>query len=145
MNPEDKAAPPQGVNFNLLVHRIHTGENMLAENRTFTVVGFGGSHNDFSDVRYPGMSRNGAVGYTGNCTKCHIGGSEQRLTAGLNPVVDPQGPIHPVQPVTSACTGCHVSLSAASHALANTTAIGESCNTCHGSSAAFSVGKVHAQ
>ena len=26
----DKALPPQGINFNLLVHRIHTGENLPA-------------------------------------------------------------------------------------------------------------------
>ena len=44
----DKAAPPQGINFNLLVHRIHYGINMQASNRTYIVVGFGGSHNDFS-------------------------------------------------------------------------------------------------
>src|SRR5262249_41837620 len=48
----DKTAPPQGINFNLLVHRIHSGENLLADNRPYIVVGFGGSHNDFSDVRY---------------------------------------------------------------------------------------------
>ncbi len=35
----DKAAPPQGINFNLLVHRIHTGDNLLA-NRPYIVVGF---------------------------------------------------------------------------------------------------------
>ena len=51
--PADKTAPPQGINFNLLVHRIHTGEN-LPPNRPYIVVGFGGSHNDFSDVRFPG-------------------------------------------------------------------------------------------
>ena len=25
-------------------------------------------------------------------------------------MLDPQGPIHPVKPVTSVCTGCHVSI-----------------------------------
>ena len=39
----DKSLPPQGINFNLLVHRIHTGENLAALGRNYTVVGFGGS------------------------------------------------------------------------------------------------------
>lgn len=140
----DQTAPAQGINFNLLVHRIHTGENLPAS-RPYIVVGFGGSHNNFSDVRYPAMSPAGAPGDTRKCAMCHVNGSEQNLPTGLNAVVDPQGPINPVQAVTSACTGCHVGISAASHALANTTSLGESCETCHSSSAAFSVGQVHAQ
>jgi OmcA/MtrC family decaheme c-type cytochrome len=144
MVPSDKTMPPQGINFNLLVHRIHTGEN-LPPNRPYIVVGFGGSHNDFSDVRYPALSPTGAPGDRRNCAMCHINGSEQNLPTGLNPVVDPQGPINPVQPVTSACTGCHVDTPTASHALANTTPLGESCEVCHGSGASFSVSQVHAQ
>src|SRR5208282_1450283 len=47
----DKAAPPQGINFNLLVHRIHDGINVVpAGGKPYVVVGFGGSHNDFSGV-----------------------------------------------------------------------------------------------
>jgi len=141
----DKAAPPQGINFNLLIHRIHTGENLLADNRPYVVVGFGGSHNDFSDIRYPPMSPTGAAGDTRNCSMCHVNGSEQNLPTGLNPVNDPQGPINPVQPVASACTGCHVKITTASHALSQTTVLGESCETCHSSDDAFSVGQVHAQ
>jgi OmcA/MtrC family decaheme c-type cytochrome len=143
--PSDRDMPPQGINFNLLVHRIHSGENLLADNRPYIVVGFGGSHNDFSDVRYPAMSPTGAPGDRRNCAMCHTGGSEQNLPTGLNAVVDPQGPINPVQAVTSACTGCHVDTPTASHALANTTTLGESCVVCHGSGSDFSVSKVHAQ
>ncbi len=54
-NPVDKAAPPQGINFNLLVHRIHYGINMQASQRTYVVVGFGGSHNDFSSTLFPAL------------------------------------------------------------------------------------------
>lgn len=141
----DRALPPQGINFNLLVHRIHTGENMLEEGRSYVVVGFGGSHNDFSDVRFPPMAPNGAVGDRRNCSLCHINGSEQTLPVGRNAVTDPQGPINPIQATASACTGCHVSIGTASHALAMTTTLGESCTVCHASDAAFSVGEVHAQ
>jgi OmcA/MtrC family decaheme c-type cytochrome len=140
----DKALPPQGINFDLMIHRIHTGENLPAD-RPYIVVGFGGSHNDFSDVRFPAMSPTGAPGDTRACAICHVNGSEQNLPTGLNPVTDPQGPLNPVQPVTLACTACHVDLPSASHALANTTTLGESCTVCHKSGAEFAVDKVHAQ
>jgi cytochrome c5 len=76
---------------------------------------------------------------------CHANGSEQTLPAGLSAVLDPQGPINPVQPITGACTGCHTAIATASHALANTTVLGESCQVCHATGAAFSVAQVHAQ
>jgi OmcA/MtrC family decaheme c-type cytochrome len=146
-NAADKAAPPQGINFNLLVHRIHYGINMQAANRSYVVVGFGGSHNDFSSTLFPAMSPTGAATDTANCSLCHVNSSEQNaLTQGaLNAVVDPQGPINPIQPISSACTGCHVDLPTASHALANTTSLGEACAVCHASGAAYAVDQVHAQ
>jgi OmcA/MtrC family decaheme c-type cytochrome len=142
--PADRALPPQGINFNLLVHRIHTGAN-LPPDRPYVVVGFGGSHNDFSGVLYAAMSPTGSAGDTRNCAMCHVNSSELNLPAGLNPVTDPQGPINPVQPITSACTGCHVDTATASHALSNTNQLGESCPVCHASGSAFAVDQVHAQ
>ena len=146
-NPADKNAPPQGINFNLLVHRIHDGVNMQAFNRTYVVVGFGGSHNDFSSTLFPAMGPTGAATDLQNCSLCHVNGSEQNdlnLT-GLNPVTDPQGPLNPVQAFTSACTGCHVDLPSASHALSNTTVLGEACAVCHTSGAIEAVDQAHAQ
>jgi OmcA/MtrC family decaheme c-type cytochrome len=143
----DKAAPPQGINFNLLVHRIHDGINMQASNRTYVVVGYGGSHNDFSGILFPAMSPTGVATDLANCSLCHINTTEQNDLAlsGLNPVTDPQGPLNPDQPFTAACTGCHVDIPTASHALSNTNVLGEACNVCHGSGAAYSVSQVHAQ
>jgi OmcA/MtrC family decaheme c-type cytochrome len=143
--PADRAAPPQGINFNLLVHRIHDGVNMQAFNRTYIVVGFGGSHNDFSGTLFPALSPTGAATDLRNCSMCHVNSSEQNLPIGLNAVTDPQGPINPVQAVASACSGCHVDLPTASHFLSNTTTLGESCTVCHSSGAAFAVDMVHAQ
>src|SRR5580658_8492643 len=99
----DKAAPPQGINFNLLVHRIHYGFNMQAFNRTYVVVGFVGSHNAFSSTLFPAMGPTGAATDLANCSLCHVNSSEQNdLTlTGLLPVTDPQGPINPVQAFTS--------------------------------------------
>jgi OmcA/MtrC family decaheme c-type cytochrome len=150
----DKALPPQGINFNLLVHRIHSGVTLQADNRSYVVVGFGGSHNDFTNgpggtglmgTQFPSMSPTGALADLANCSMCHLNGSEQNLPLGLNAVTDPQGPINPIQPIGSACTGCHADISTASHVLANTTSLGEACQICHGSGAAFSVSQVHAQ
>jgi OmcA/MtrC family decaheme c-type cytochrome len=143
----DKAAPPQGINFNLLVHRIHDGVNMQASNRTYIVVGFGGSHNDFSNTLFPGLSPAGAATDLAKCSFCHINSSEQAdvTLTGLNPVTDPQGPINPIQPISSACSGCHVDLPSASHFLANTTVLGEACAVCHSAGAAYAVDQVHAQ
>ncbi len=143
----DKAAPPQGINFNLLVHRIHDGINMRASNRTYIVVGFGGSHNDFSSTLFPALSPTGAATDLANCSLCHVNSTEQAdvTLTGLNPVVDPQGPVNPNQPISSACSGCHVDLPAASHMLSNTTSLGEACAVCHSSGAAYAVDQVHAQ
>lgn len=140
----DKAAAPQGINFNLLVHRIHDGVNVVpAGGKPYIVVGFGGSHNDFSEVLYPAMSPTGNATYLQNCSMCHVNGSEENLPIGLNPVIDPQGWINPVQAVASACSGCHVSKPEASHFLANTNSLGESCTVCHAAGAQFAVDRVH--
>ena len=147
----DKAAPPQGINFNLLVHRIHDGVNVVpAGGSPYVVVGFGGSHNDFSDVLFPAMSPSGEATYLQNCSLCHANGSEQNLPIGLNQVTDPEGWINPVQAVGSACSGCHVSKAEASHFLENggsiaTDPLGEACTVCHAAGAQFAVDAVHAQ
>ena len=145
VNVADRALPPQGINFNMLVHRIHTGENLAALGSGYTVVGFGGSHNDFSDVKFPAMSPTGSTGDTRNCSVCHLASSEQNLPLGKNPVLDPQGPVSPNQAIAAACVGCHADRPVASHTLANTDSLGESCTVCHKNGAQFSVGSVHAQ
>ncbi len=132
-NPADKAAPPQGINFNLLVHRIHDGVNMQAAGRTYAPSSDPrrlAASVDFSSTLFPAMGPTGAATDTENCSLCHVNSTEQNnLTlTGLLPVTDPQGPINPVQPFTSACTGCHVDLPSASHALSNTTVLGEACS-----------------
>jgi OmcA/MtrC family decaheme c-type cytochrome len=148
----DKALPPQGINFNLLVHRIHDGVNVVpAGGKPYIVVGFGGSHNDFSGVLFPAMSPSGTATYLQDCSLCHVNSTEQNdlpLMANLNQVVDPQGYINPVGPISSACSGCHVSKEEASHFLENggslaTDPLGESCGVCHSAGAQFAVDAVH--
>jgi OmcA/MtrC family decaheme c-type cytochrome len=146
-DPTQLALPFQSVNFALMIHNIHTGEQLKEQNRTYVVVGFGGSVNDFSEVRYPAMSRTGAVGERRNCSMCHVNGSEQLpLQDGLNQVTQPQGPMTTMGPTTAACTACHGDRDALAHTSLQTSAqFGESCAVCHGTGADFEVDKVHAQ
>lgn len=150
----DKALPPQGINFALLVHRIHDGVNVVpAGGKPYIVVGFGGSHNDFSGILFPAMSPSGEATYLQDCSLCHANSTEQNdlpLMGNLNQVTDPQGWINPVQPTSSACSGCHVSKAEASHFAANggnpaTNPLGEACTVCHAAGAQFAVDAVHAQ
>ena len=143
-DPAERTKPPQGINFNLLIHRIHTGENLKDAGKSYTVIGRNGSVHDFTEVRYPAMSAKGAPGDTRNCALCHVN-ETQSDSKGINDVLDPQGFINPVKPNSSACIGCHVTAAVSSHALSNTTTIGESCVVCHSANAAFSVDKSHAQ
>jgi OmcA/MtrC family decaheme c-type cytochrome len=143
-DPAERTKPNQGINFNLLIHRIHTGENLTAAGKSYTIIGRNGSINDFTEVRFPPLSPQGSPGDTRNCAMCHAN-SSQTTSGGLNDVLDPQGFINPVKPNSSACIGCHVTAAASSHALASTTSIGESCVVCHASGAAFSVDQAHAQ
>jgi OmcA/MtrC family decaheme c-type cytochrome len=147
----DKTAPVQGVNFAYMIHRIHTGENLPAlDNSSYTIVGFGGSHNDFTDVRYPAMSPTGGVGQTQSCYMCHVNGSEAVLpitsagasaatpgagvtswpsasasngappVGGFNAVTNPSARVSPLGATSSACTGCHGEIDAMAHALTQT-------------------------
>ncbi len=145
-----QSQPPQGINFNLLVHRIHDGVNAAAAKNPYVVVGFGGSINDFSGTLFPAMSPSGSATYLQDCALCHVKSSEQNdLTLGnLNQVTDPQGWINPVQAFSGTCGGCHVSKAEASHFVENggsaaTDALGESCSVCHSSGAQFAVDAVH--
>jgi OmcA/MtrC family decaheme c-type cytochrome len=160
-NPADKAAPAEGVNFAYMIHRIHLGVDMTSPfvNTTFTIVGFGGSHNNFDStfasvpstipntgVRYPAMDHTGATQHVAACYMCHVNGSEAVLPIGLNPVTNPTAPLNPAPATTSACTACHALNSTFAHAQSNTDPkFGESCNVCHGTGAAFSTTQVHAQ
>ena len=143
--PADKALPPQAINFALMIHKIHTGEGLAEYNQSYIVVGHGGSHNDFSEVRYPAFSPTGSPGDTTNCEMCHVAGTENVLPIGKLPVQDPQGLLSPAPATTSACTACHLNTSAFAHANSNTDPkFGESCDVCHGASSDYAPSKVHA-
>jgi OmcA/MtrC family decaheme c-type cytochrome len=128
------AGKQQSISFQAMIHGIHAGAEREGG---YQIYGGSGTKYDYSGVEYPGDLR--------NCAACHVNNSEQvsSVPQTASPLNDPKAPIPFVGPVTAACTGCHNSATTYAHAAANTTAIGESCNVCHGPNASFSVTRVH--
>lgn len=134
VRPTDKL-PAESIDLRYMVHKIHTGHEIVGD---YTVYGFRGSLHNYNRVGYPGDRR--------NCAACHVNGSEQLpVRDNLLEVKHPRGLLTQMGPATAACLGCHTSVAAASHALANTTRLGESCAACHATGNEFGVSKVHAR
>jgi OmcA/MtrC family decaheme c-type cytochrome len=125
---------PESVDFALMIHRIHAGDR---QSRDFTIYGFGSAAHNYNRVRFPGE--------LANCQNCHLPGTFTVPVAARLNKSDPRGFLNPVAPATAACIGCHTSRDAASHALVNTSALGESCGACHGEGRDYSVSRVHAR
>jgi OmcA/MtrC family decaheme c-type cytochrome len=136
------AGAVESVSFQRLIHRIHTGENLTQD---FTIFGFGGTANNFNEVRFPGDTR--------NCAKCHVSTAAYvpPLQTGIASVNTPRDYFSPQGPATAACLGCHDNKDAAAHAYLNSatfpgsTTPSEACATCHGSGKDWAVDRVHAR
>jgi OmcA/MtrC family decaheme c-type cytochrome len=137
------AGPAESVSFQRLIHRIHKGEELTQD---FTVIGFGGSTNNFNEVRFPGDLR--------NCAKCHSSTAAYTLPlqqTNIASVTTLRDYFTPQGPATAACLGCHDNKDAAAHAYLNTAAFpgatigAEACATCHGTGKDWAVEKVHAR
>lgn len=130
VTPAPPATPLESYDFNWMIHRIHTGENLTA---TYAI-----GTTSFNEVRYPGDRR--------DCLQCHVAnGFVVPLPAGRTSVATPSNYWTPTYPTATACLGCHDSLEAAAHAIINTATIGESCAVCHKETADFAVSQVHAR
>jgi OmcA/MtrC family decaheme c-type cytochrome len=130
------AGLPETVDFRFMIHRIHGGEEVSQSYGTqYIIYGYGGSLNDFSQVRYPAPLN--------TCDMCHVNGSQNLPTKAVVPLQAPRQMLTTMQPTAAACLACHQGASAVSHAAANTNQLGESCAVCHGASSEFSVVKVH--
>jgi len=127
---------PEGIHFNYMVHKIHRGAEL---DRGYVVYGYRNSVNDFSDIEFPGDLR--------NCESCHVDDSYKLPVPDYAlDTVAPADYWSPLQPAAAACMSCHDDLDTAAHVDANISALlGESCTTCHGDGAAFSVEEVHAR
>jgi OmcA/MtrC family decaheme c-type cytochrome len=137
------AGQPESISFQRLIHRIHSGENLTQD---FTVFGFGGTANNFNEVRFPGDRR--------DCAKCHVNTAAYTLPlqqTNIASVITLRDYFSPQGPATAACLGCHDNRDAAAHAYLMTTTFpgatipAEACATCHGTGKDWAVEKVHAR
>ena len=127
--------PPESIHMKTMIHKIHTGEELETD---LTIYGFGNTPHNYNEILYPGDRR--------NCEKCHIRARSSSLCRK-------QCCLRLRHEITSircsrsaaACLSCHTSQEAASHALLNTSTLGESCRVCHGTTSEFSVDKAHAR
>ena len=133
------AGAKESVSMQRMIHRIHTGEELYQD---YTVYGFGGSINNFNEVRFPGDRR--------NCVKCHTATGYQIPLAderahAIDSVTTLRDYYTPQGPETAACLGCHDLRDNAAHAYLNTAPFGEACASCHGVGLEYGVDKVHAR
>lgn len=134
VRPADEGAP-QSIDFRYMIHKIHRGQELV---NGYVVYGYRSSLHDYSDVEYVGDLR--------NCEACHDGDSYTLpLNAGLEEVTTPRDYFTPMMPATASCLSCHDDSSSASHALSNSSELGEACSTCHGTGKTYSVEAVHAR
>ena len=118
----------QSVDLSVQIHSIHRGENLTNPYKLGTT--------NYQEVRFPGDLR--------DCTACHLSGTYLVENVGAQAMVaSPGGFTKTTPPISAACQGCHDDKATASHALANTTALGESCAACHSAGEEFSVDRVH--
>jgi OmcA/MtrC family decaheme c-type cytochrome len=161
---EVPATTANSVNFKLMVHRLHRG-NQLVQGYVLgsypppTTANPGGTPVDFGTVTFPGNLE--------ACWACHKSTSYMLpLPAGLLPTVTSETlacndtpPLDPtkyctnrsvasqtsLQPISTACTACHDAPATVAHAEVMTAPDGtESCATCHGPGAQWDVQAVHA-
>jgi hypothetical protein len=127
----------EGIHFKYMIHKIHRGAEL--ENLPYIVYGYRSSVHDYSDVHFPGDLR--------DCEACHVEDSYEidAIPEGALPTHSPAAAIPDMEPVTAACLSCHDGDAAASHALANSSDLGESCDVCHGDGKTYSVERVHAR
>jgi OmcA/MtrC family decaheme c-type cytochrome len=140
------------IDFKVLIHKIHRGEDL--EQKPYLVYGFGSGSpgytiHDFSEVLFPGDLR--------ICSSCHVEDSQlippypgtalPTLLTQLDPATGNSVPADPPQlePITAVCTACHDSDAAMAHAETQTSTDGaEACPVCHSEGRDEAVSSVHA-
>ncbi len=133
--------PAEGISFAHMIHRIHTGDQLVTD---FAIYGHSGTASDFTDVTYPGDRR--------DCLRCHVSVAafSPPIQAGALNSLTPRDLFSPQGPATAACLGCHDAQDFQAHAYINTAnlpsgTVAEACGACHGANSDLSPATVHAQ
>lgn len=126
--------PAQSIDFKMMIHRIHTGENLT---RDYTQIGRGGTPHNYNHVLYPNN--------LADCRACHVGTTYTVPSKGVVATVAEREFYSPILPNAAACLGCHDSVDSAAHAYINTAPFGEACAACHAEGRQYAVSKSHAQ
>ncbi|HEY5952061.1 MAG TPA: OmcA/MtrC family decaheme c-type cytochrome [Kofleriaceae bacterium] len=83
------------VDFKVMIHKIHRGEGLPSfvadATKPYTIVGYGPTVHDFSEVAFPGPTTNLAQNIS-RCENCHAGAQVANWYA---------------RPSMAACTSCH--------------------------------------
>jgi OmcA/MtrC family decaheme c-type cytochrome len=125
------SAEGETINFKEMLHYAHTGAKL--EN------GYELGDWNVEEYNFPGKRE--------TCTMCHIPGTfGVPLPSDAKPTVITDGETSEIVPATrAACTSCHDSVAADTHAFLASNAQGvESCAVCHGSTSGASVAAAHA-
>jgi len=118
------------VSFAEQIHSIHRGSALTNPYVLGTT--------NYQSVLFPGDLR--------DCSTCHVNNSYQVDNVGAVASIMTTAEFTPTTPpIAAACLACHDTKDAASHALQNTTSLGENCVVCHGINGDFSLDKVHAR
>ncbi|MFI5182064.1 MAG: OmcA/MtrC family decaheme c-type cytochrome [Thermoanaerobaculia bacterium] len=133
--------PAEGISFAHMIHRIHTGDQLVSD---FSIYGHSGTPTPFNEVTYPGDRR--------DCLVCHasVAAFSPPIQAGALNSLTPRDLFSPQGPATAACLGCHDADDFQAHAYINTAnlpngTVAEACGACHGANSDLSPAKVHAQ
>ena len=131
--------PPMNIHFKILIHKLHTGEELGEPYILYGGPPASPGPIDFGEVRFPGDRR--------NCAKCHEKGTyEIPLPPGVLATAVPQleGGPKTIPPITAACVGCHTNEAARAHIDTQIASGGrESCLVCHATGREFSIAKSH--
>jgi OmcA/MtrC family decaheme c-type cytochrome len=163
---ENSSAFQEPLDFRVMIHKIHRGEQLTqfyaVGGAAGTATNPAGAPNSFNEVRYPRS--------TGDCEACHAA-KNWTLPMNRSPAYAASTALEltcsepaasdtnvfcdspfwttslttKIAPETSVCTSCHDAPAIAAHAATNTTATGaEACATCHGAGATYDVALFHA-